>query len=189
MPSILTSHSDTVYLIAGALTRRSGLGKEIATGLSYRPWRRSSGGTAVLFVNRFVSPEEMASLVGRPTFTSRPTVMKRRRTGTLAYPWAPERPSSPLRTGTPRKCWTRDAECLCRLRTQPPSQLRHLTPGQRRSTSGDARTRLPICPADGLEAGSAVLHGRFPAARDHCEEKVHMRFAIQACRKIPNSAL
>ena len=32
-----------------------------------------------------------------------------------------------------------------------------------RGTSDHAQTRLPICAAYGLEAGSTCLHGRFPA--------------------------
>jgi len=64
MPSILTSHSDTVYLIAGATHPQIRAREGDRYRLSYRPWRRARVEQQVLFVNRFVSPEEMASLVG-----------------------------------------------------------------------------------------------------------------------------
>jgi hypothetical protein len=126
MPSILASHSNAVYMIAGAthphvraregdryrlelqaLAKKLGVERQVcsSTGLSVlKRWLRWSA---------------------RPTFTSRPTVMKRKLYREPWHmPWALGRPSSPLHTGTLQSCWTKDAECWCHLRTQPPSQQR-----------------------------------------------------------------
>jgi glycosyltransferase involved in cell wall biosynthesis len=65
MPSILTSHSDTVYLIAGATHPQIRAREGDRYRLELQALAKKLGvEQQVLFVNRFVSPEEMASLVG-----------------------------------------------------------------------------------------------------------------------------
>jgi len=65
MPSILTGHSDTVYLIAGATHPQIRAREGDRYRLELQALAKKLGvERQVLFVNRFVSPEEMASLVG-----------------------------------------------------------------------------------------------------------------------------
>jgi len=104
MPRILASHSNAVYMIAGATHPHIRAREGDRYRLELQALAKKMGvERQVLFVNRFVAPEEMAALVAWPTFTSRLTVMKRKPYRELWHmPWALGRLSSPLPTGTPR---------------------------------------------------------------------------------------
>jgi glycosyltransferase involved in cell wall biosynthesis len=65
MPRILASHSNTVYMIAGATHPQIWARERDRYRLELQALAKKLGvEQQVLFVNRFVSPEEMASLVG-----------------------------------------------------------------------------------------------------------------------------
>ncbi len=129
LPNILSRHSNVVYIIAGAthphVRRREGdryrlqlqaLAKELGVG------------EKVVLYNRFVSPQEMAALIGSADIYVTPYRYEAQAvSGTLAYALgAPARQSSRLRTGTPPNCWTMGAGLWSPSRTQPPSRIRRL---------------------------------------------------------------
>jgi glycosyltransferase involved in cell wall biosynthesis len=79
MPRILSSHSNAVYMIAGATHPYVRAREGDRYRLELQALAKKLGvERQVLFINRFVTHEEIALLVARPTFTSRPTVTKRR---------------------------------------------------------------------------------------------------------------
>ena len=87
MPSILTSHSNAVYMIAGATHPhvRAREGDRYRLGLQALA-KKLGVERQVLFVNRFVAPEEMAALVGSADIYITPYCHEAQAvSGTLAY--------------------------------------------------------------------------------------------------------
>ena len=87
MPSILTSHSNAVYMIAGATHPQIRAREGDHYRLELQALAKKLGvEQQVLFVNRFVSPEEMASLVGVADIYITPYCHEAQAvSGTLAY--------------------------------------------------------------------------------------------------------
>ena len=87
MPSILTSHSNAVYLIAGATHPQIRAREGDRYRLELQALAKKHGvERQVLFVNRFVAPEEMAALVGAADIYITPYCHEAQAvSGTLAY--------------------------------------------------------------------------------------------------------
>ena len=87
MPRILASHSNTVYMIAGATHPQIRAREGDRYRLELQALAKKLGvGQQVLFVNRFVSPGEMASLVGSADIYITPYCHEAQAvSGTLAY--------------------------------------------------------------------------------------------------------
>ncbi len=87
MPRILDSHSNAVYMIAGATHPQIRAREGDRYRLELQALARKLGvEQQVLFVNRFVSPEEMASLVGSADIYITPYCHEEQAvSGTLAY--------------------------------------------------------------------------------------------------------
>jgi len=87
MPRILDSHSNAVYMIAGATHPQIRAREGDRYRLELQALTRKLGvEKQVLFVNRFVSPEEMASLVGLADIYITPYCHEEQAvSGTLAY--------------------------------------------------------------------------------------------------------
>jgi glycosyltransferase involved in cell wall biosynthesis len=87
MPSILTSHSNAVYMIAGATHPHVRAREGDRYRLELRALATKLGvERQVLFINRFVSPNEMASLVGSADIYITPYCHEAQAvSGTLAY--------------------------------------------------------------------------------------------------------
>jgi glycosyltransferase involved in cell wall biosynthesis len=87
MPSILASHSNAVYMIAGATHPQIRAREGDRYRLELQAMAKRLGvEQQVLFVNRFVSPEEMASLVGCADIYITPYCHEAQAvSGTLAY--------------------------------------------------------------------------------------------------------
>jgi glycosyltransferase involved in cell wall biosynthesis len=124
LPRVLSRHNNVVYVIAGAthphVRRREGdryrvqlqaLAKKLGVEES------------VIFHNRFVSPQEMASLVGSADIYVTPYCHEAQAvSGTLAYALVPEGRSSRLRTGTQPNSWPMAAGHWFPSKTPPLSQ-------------------------------------------------------------------
>jgi glycosyltransferase involved in cell wall biosynthesis len=87
MPSILASHSDAVYMIAGATHPHVRAREGDRYRLELQALAKKLGvEQQVLFVNRFVAPEEMAALVGSADIYITPYCHEAQAvSGTLAY--------------------------------------------------------------------------------------------------------
>jgi glycosyltransferase involved in cell wall biosynthesis len=87
MPSILTSHSNAVYMIAGATHPHVRAREGDRYRLELQALAKKLGvERQVLFVNRFVAPEEMAALVGSADIYITPYCHEEQAvSGTLAY--------------------------------------------------------------------------------------------------------
>ncbi len=87
MPSILASHSNAVYMIAGATHPHVRAREGDRYRLELQALAKKLGvERQILFVNRFVSPREMASLVGSADIYITPYCHKEQAvSGTLAY--------------------------------------------------------------------------------------------------------
>jgi glycosyltransferase involved in cell wall biosynthesis len=87
MPSILASHSDAVYMIAGATHPHIRAREGDRYRLELQALAKKLGvEQQVLFVNRFVAPEEMAALVGSADIYITPYCHEAQAvSGTLAY--------------------------------------------------------------------------------------------------------
>ena len=87
MPRILASHGNTVYMIAGATHPQIRAREGDRYRLELQALAKKLGvGQQVLFVNRFVSPGEMASLVGSADIYITPYCHEAQAvSGTLAY--------------------------------------------------------------------------------------------------------
>jgi glycosyltransferase involved in cell wall biosynthesis len=87
MPSILTSHSNAVYMIAGATHPNVRAREGDRYRLQLQALAKELGvERQVLFINRFVSPHEMASLVGSADIYITPYCHEAQAvSGTLAY--------------------------------------------------------------------------------------------------------
>ena len=87
MPNILTSHSNAVYLIAGATHPQIRAREGDRYRLELQALAKKHGvERQVLFVNRFVAPEEMAALVGAADIYITPYCHEAQAvSGTLAY--------------------------------------------------------------------------------------------------------
>jgi glycosyltransferase involved in cell wall biosynthesis len=87
MPRILASHRNTVYMIAGATHPQIRAREGDHYRLELQALAKKLGvEQQVLFVNRFVSPEEMASLVGSADIYITPYCHEAQAvSGTLAY--------------------------------------------------------------------------------------------------------
>ena len=87
MPSILTSHSNAVYMIAGATHPQIRAREGDRYRLELQALAKKHGvERQVLFVNRFVAPEEMAALVGAADIYITPYCHEAQAvSGTLAY--------------------------------------------------------------------------------------------------------
>jgi glycosyltransferase involved in cell wall biosynthesis len=87
MPSILASHSNTVYMIAGATHPHIRAREGDRYRLELQAMAKKLGvERQVLFINRFVSPQEMASLVGSADIYITPYCHEAQAvSGTLAY--------------------------------------------------------------------------------------------------------
>ena len=174
LPRILSRHSDVIYLIAGAthphVRRREGdryllelkaLAKELGVEDN------------VVFVNRFVSPQEMASLVGLADIYVTPYRYETQAvSGTLAYALGAGKAiiSTPYWHATElledgRGRWFPSM-------TPPPLLTRQLNSWTTTGPSRQCETCLPLCAPHGLGTSGAVLHaglctsaGRSYAAR------------------------
>ena len=116
LPRILSRHKKVVYIIAGAthphVRRREGDRyrielQDLAESLGLKEH--------VIFVNRFVGPQEMASLVGSAEYLHHPVPIRgtgRVRHARAGMPWARVRRSSRLPTGTLLKSWRMVAETI-----------------------------------------------------------------------------
>ena len=126
LPQILSRNSDVVYIIAGATHPHVRLIEGDRYLLQLKALARELGVEEhVIFQNRFLSPQEMASLVCSAVFTSHLTVTRRRQyRERLPMPWAPERRLSRRHTGTLPNFWTMGAARWFPLRIRPRSAVR-----------------------------------------------------------------
>jgi len=143
LPRILSRHPDVVYIIAGAthphVRRREGdryrlqleaLAKDLGVGQN------------VVFYNRFVSPQEMAALVGSADIYVTPYRYETQAvSGTLAYALGAGKRSFPTPYCTPPNSWATGRR-LVPSRTQRLLQIRRLNFGQRCRPRGDAQRAL-----------------------------------------------
>ena len=183
MPSILTSHSNAVYLIAGATHPQIRAREGDRYRLELQALAKKNGvERQVLFVNRFVAPEEMAALVGSADIYITPYCHEAQAvSGTLAYAMG----TGKAIISTP---YWHAAEVLDQGRGM-------LVPFE----SPAAIARATIALLDDDEARQAMrerayLYARpmvwkrvahaymaaFLRARADCTEQVHIRFAVQA---------
>ena len=164
MPSILSRHSNAVYMIAGA-THPHVRARE---GDRYRDQlqalaREMGVEQEVIFHNRFVSPQEMASLVGSADIYITPYCHEAQAvSGTLAYALG----AGKAIISTP---YWHAAELLKEGRGvlvpfENPDAIATAAigaSGKRCGTSCNAQARIHAWPPDGLEPGSAVLYALF----------------------------
>jgi len=124
MPRILASHSNAVYMIAGATHPHIRAREGDRYRLELQALAKKMGvERQVLFVNRFVAPEEMAALVGLADIYITPYCHEAQAvSGTLAYAMAAGKAIISTPYWHARKCWTMNAGCWCRLKAQRPSQ-------------------------------------------------------------------
>jgi glycosyltransferase involved in cell wall biosynthesis len=183
MPSILTSHSNVVYMIAGATHPQIRAREGDRYRLELQALAKKNGvERQVLFVNRFVAPEEMAALVGSADIYITPYCHEAQAvSGTLAYAMG----TGKAIISTP---YWHAAEVLDQGRGM-------LVPFE----SPAAIARATIALLDDDEARQAMrerayLYARpmvwkrvahaymaaFLRARADCTEQVHIRFAVQA---------
>jgi glycosyltransferase involved in cell wall biosynthesis len=186
MPSILTSHSDTVYLIAGATHPQIRAREGDRYRLELQALARKLGvEQQVLFVNRFVSPEEMASLVGSADIYITSYCHEAQAvSGTLAYAMG----AGKAIISTP---YWYAAEVLDKGRGvlvpfENPAAIATATisllANDEARQAMRERAYLYARPMVWKRVAQSYM-AAFLRARDHCEEKVHMRFAIQACAR------
>ena len=186
MPSILTSHSDTVYLIAGATHPQIRAREGDRYRLELQALAKKLGvEQQVLFVNRFVSPEEMASLVGSADIYITSYCHEAQAvSGTLAYAMG----AGKAIISTP---YWYAAEVLDKGRGvlvpfENPAAIATATisllANDEARQAMRERAYLYARPMVWKRVAQSYM-AAFLRARDHCEEKVHMRFAIQACAR------
>jgi glycosyltransferase involved in cell wall biosynthesis len=183
MPRILASHSNTVYMIAGATHPQIRAREGDRYRLELQALAKKLGvEQQVLFVNRFVSPEEMASLVGSADIYITSYCHEAQAvSGTLAYAMG----AGKAIISTP---YWYAAEVLDQGRGM-------LVPFENPAAIATATIAL-LANDEAREAmrERAYLYARpmiwkrvaqsymaaFLRARAHCKEPVHMRFAVQA---------
>ena len=183
MPRILASHSNVVYMIAGATHPQIRAREGDRYRLELQALAKKLGvEQQVLFVNRFVSPEEMASLVGSADIYITSYCHEAQAvSGTLAYAMG----AGKAIISTP---YWYAAEVLDQGRGM-------LVPFENPAAIATATIAL-LANDEAREAmrERAYLYARpmiwkrvaqsymaaFLRARAHCKEPVHMRFAVQA---------
>ena len=183
MPRILASHSNVVYIIAGATHPQIRAREGDRYRLELQALAKKLGvEQQVLFVNRFVSPEEMASLVGSADIYITSYCHEAQAvSGTLAYAMG----AGKAIISTP---YWYAAEVLDQGRGM-------LVPFENPAAIATATIAL-LANDEAREAmrERAYLYARpmiwkrvaqsymaaFLRARAHCKEPVHMRFAVQA---------
>ena len=183
MPSILTSHSDTVYLIAGATHPQIRAREGDRYRLELQALAKKLGvEQQVLFVNRFVSPEEMASLVGSADIYITPYCHEAQAvSGTLAYAMG----AGKAIISTP---YWYAAEVLDKGRGvlvpfENPAAIATATisllANDEARQAMRERAYLYARPMVWKRVAQSYM-AAFLRARAHCKEPVHMRFAVQA---------
>jgi glycosyltransferase involved in cell wall biosynthesis len=183
MPRILASHSKTVYMIAGATHPQIRAREGDRYRLELQALAKKLGvEQQILFVNRFVSPEEMASLVGSADIYITSYCHEAQAvSGTLAYAMG----AGKAIISTP---YWYAAEVLDQGRGM-------LVPFENPAAIATATIAL-LANDEAREAmrERAYLYARpmiwkrvaqsymaaFLRARAHCKEPVHMRFVVQA---------
>ena len=183
MPRILASHSNTVYMIAGATHPQIRAREGDRYRLELQALAKKLGvEQQVLFVNRFVSPEEMASLVGSADIYITSYCHEAQAvSGTLAYAMG----AGKAIISTP---YWYAAEVLDQGRGmlvpfEDPAAIATATiallANDEAREAMRERAYLYARPMVWMRVAQSYM-AAFLRARAHCTEPVHMRFAVQA---------
>jgi glycosyltransferase involved in cell wall biosynthesis len=183
MPRILASHGNAVYMIAGATHPQLWAREGDRYRLELQALAKKLGvEQQVLFINRFVSPEEMASLVGSADIYITSYCHEAQAvSGTLAYAMG----AGKVIISTP---YWYAAEVLDQGRGmlvpfEDPAAIATATiallANDEAREAMRERAYLYARPMVWMRVAQSYM-AAFLRARAHCTEPVHMRFAVQA---------
>ena len=183
MPRILASHGNAVYMIAGATHPQLWAREGDRYRLELQALAKKLGvEQQVLFINRFVSPEEMASLVGSADIYITSYCHEAQAvSGTLAYAMG----AGKVIISTP---YWYAAEVLDQGRGmlvpfEDPAAIATATiallANDEAREAMRERAYLYARPMVWMRVAQSYM-AAFLRARAHCKEPVHMRFAVQA---------